>query len=179
MKTYISIFFLFLTLTALSADPLPKQRWDGWKVNINGGAFGVFQHVLPEDTLRIAPCAELGVEYGICFGQYQQFYVGGDILFNIFFPDSFKLAGITLFGKNHMVYPIFFPVFDMLVGYNLNIDSQILVGSTYLWGLTVGYRQFIRNNMYISFKAVWWADRVLWKIGLHDAYATVGIGFQF
>ncbi|MCP5322753.1 MAG: hypothetical protein H6492_01940 [Candidatus Paracaedibacteraceae bacterium] len=138
MKTYISIFFLFLTLTALSADPLPKQRWDGWKVNINGGAFGVFQHVLPEDTLRIAPCAELGVEYGICFGQYQQFYVGGDILFNIFFPDSFKLAGITLFGKNHMVYPIFFPVFDMLVGYNLNIDSQILVGSTYLWGLTWG-----------------------------------------
>lgn len=179
MKIYASIFFLFFTFTYATADSLAKQRFDGWKVNINAGAFGVFQHVLPEDIIRIGPCAELGIEYGICLGKNQQFYVGGDLLFNIFFPDSFKLAGITLFGQNHRVYPIFFPVFDVLIGYNLSKESQVLIGSTYFWGITAGYRQFIKNNIYISFKAVWWADRILWQQGLHDAYATVGIGFQF
>jgi hypothetical protein len=137
------------------------------------------QKVLPQDEKRIGPSFEAGFEYGQTFGSNAQFYLGGNILFNVCIPDSFKTMHLTLFGGNTEVYPVFFPMFDLMFGYNLTQDSQILIGSTYFWGLTAGYRTAISDNMYVSFKAIWWADRVLFKLGLHDFSATIGLGYQF
>jgi hypothetical protein len=82
--------------------------WSGWKINADAGLFGVLQKMTPTEEKRVGFCCELGVEYGFTFGKLDQFYFGGDIIFNLFFPDSFKKASLTLFGKNHQVYPVFF-----------------------------------------------------------------------
>lgn len=176
-KYLISLLLVLLPLTA--STPLHESRWDGWKFNVNAGMFGILHKMESLEDTRIGASLEVGVEYGRTFGAENQYYLGGNILFNACFPDSFTLKTITLLGKETEVYPIFIPMFDILAGYTINKDSQLLMGSTYLWGLTFGYRTAISDSMYVSFKGIWWIDRIIFKTGLHDISATVGIGYQF
>lgn len=179
MLRLILSYFLILFLTETTANTsISPSKWDGWKVNASAGVFGVLHQLHSNEIKRAGPCFEAGMEYGKAFGSHQQFYVGGSILFNAFIPDSFQLTNITFFGEGQKLYPIFFPLFDILFGYNTT-NSQFIIGSTYLWGLTFGYRHFLTNNIYLSAKCVWWMDRVLFDRGLHDGYATIGIGYCF
>ncbi len=179
LKYTLSLLFLLFSVNAENSSSTTTSRWDGWKFNFNAGIFAVLQKITPIDQKRIGPSFEAGVEYGHTFGSNNQFYAGGNILFNAYIPDSFKLNRLTLVGGESEVYPIFFPMFDVMLGYTFNQDSQVLIGSTYFWGLTAGYRTAISDTMYVSFKAIWWVDRVLFKLGLHDFSATMGIGYHF
>jgi hypothetical protein len=181
MQKYILLLLcvVLTTTTNILASSLITSRWDGWKFNVNAGMFGILHKMEPLEDKRIGASLEVGFEYGHTFGAKKQFYVGGNILFNACIPDSFTLKTITLLGKKTEVYPIFIPMFDILAGYNINKDSQFLIGSTYFWGLTFGYRTAISDTMYVSFKGIWWIDRIMFKTGLHDVSATVGIGYQF
>ena len=65
-----------------------------------------------------------------------------------------------------------------MLGYSLDDRNQILFGVLIL-GLTLMYRSRISEEFYCSFKTVYWLDRVLFDLGLHDIYATLGLGYVF
>jgi hypothetical protein len=106
LKYIVSLLFLLFSVNAENSKA--TSQWDGWKFNFNAGIFSVLQKVLPQDEKRIGPSFEAGFEYGQTFGSNAQFYLGGNILFNVCIPDSFKTMHLTLFGGNTEVYPIFF-----------------------------------------------------------------------
>ena len=175
----LRIFFLGLSFSNLSAreNEANSLSWTGYKTTMNTGMYGVIQEVFHDDKIRIGPVFELGIEYGYSFGNQDQYYLACDALFNFFYPDSIEKKQITLFGS-HDIYPVFIPIFDFLIGYSLDSKNQVLVGSTYFWGVTGIFRHKITDEFFISFKTVWWADRVLFQLGLHDFYATIGAGYH-
>lgn len=176
----LTLFCIFLlSFSPLHATQPKASIFNGFKATLGAGAFTVLQKVHVKDTLHSGPNIEAGIEYGTCFGESKNYYIGGSILFNAFIPDSFQLSGITLLGEKYRVYPIFFPIFDVMLGYNITPTQQIILASTYLWGVTVGYRHALNNQLYVYGKAVWWVDRLIYQLGVHDAYCVVGIGWSF
>ena len=178
-KIYLLSFLtnLFLCPSRLCSQS-QEYSWAGFKASVNTGSYAVLQKIHDDDKIRLGPAFEMGLEYGLQFGSHNHWYFGSDILFNFFYPDSVEKKTITLL-EEHEVYPIFIPIFDFMLGYSLDDRNQILFGSTYFWGLTLMYRSRISEEFYCSFKTVYWLDRVLFDLGLHDIYATLGLGYVF
>jgi hypothetical protein len=157
---------------------LTPFTWEGHKVRGDAGTFSAF-----DQPLRVGGMLELGYEYGWVFGK--SFYLGFDVTWNLFFPDSFKPQNITLNpNTNGSPAPswlvIAIPIIHSHFGYVFqSTQTLVTLGSAYVWGITSTVRQPIKDNLFVEAKWLWWLDRVLGDQGIHDMYFTVGGGIKF
>ncbi len=141
------------------------------------GLYGYFEG----NALKVNYAAEAGYEYGWYWGKNKNYYFGVNTLFNLFYPDSLSKNTVTILGPNIKVYPFLIPIINLNFGYipQAAPNHKFILGSTYLWGLTLEHRYLLTPNVYTSFRGIWWLDKILFKQGLHNFYFTMGIGFQF
>ena len=99
-----------------------------------------------------------------------------------FIPDTFEEKSITLFGKSYSVkspWQLLIPVVHFYAGYRLNRKQIIMIGSTYIWGLTLATRSIIEKSPYFwEVSVVFFLDRVFFDSGIHDGYATLNLGIN-
>ncbi|MBX9890226.1 MAG: hypothetical protein K2X94_03085 [Amoebophilaceae bacterium] len=120
------------------------------------------------------------IEYGRVFGKKKKWYWSAALSWNIFYSGPQETAAgeqkttLSFLSKIHSG-----PITHLLLGYTINPKHQVLLGLTYLWGITAEYRYCLTKRLYLSTKVTSWHDRrfVSDDTGIHDMYSTIGIGY--
>ena len=171
-----ALIALFVVITQSVYGKIEQHPWSSHNIKGGLGSYAVF------DESRLGPVFHLGYEFGQFFGNQQQYYLAIDAMSSAFIPDTFEEKSITLFGKSYSVkspWQLLIPVVHFYAGYRLNQKQIIMIGSTYIWGLTLATRSIIEKSPYFwEVSVVFFLDRVFFDSGIHDGYATLNLGIN-
>ena len=136
------------------------------------------------------------IEYGRGFGKKKKWYWSIALSWNLFdkgqeepqsnTEDSTNPLNPSQNDKNQVKHTLSLidrvaagPITHLLLGYTINPKNQVLLGFAYVWGITTEYRYCLTQRLYLSTKVVYWLDRRFFDSnrGIHDMYATIGIGY--
>jgi hypothetical protein len=141
-----------------------------------GGLFAVIGK--DGDASRVDPMIQLGIEKGWILGEH--IYLGTDLTWYAFVPDSFQDQRITLSGSSTVssALLIAIPIPHLQLGYITKDDLLISIGPAYFWGVTATVRKPISKSFFLNAEATWFLDRAFFDTGLHDLYLNILVGLR-
>ena len=154
-----------------SQKKVDTQKWSwAWRMSLGFA-------VKKENTLEgieysiPGPIFEYGLEKA---WWYQDFYFAADLTWNIFYPDSFRTVSL----EPYKIWLI--PITHFHLGYQINKDMLVTIGSAYLWAVAGSFRFKVAENLFLEAKYVKWLDEPLendWPLhqAIHDSFVTFGV----
>lgn len=140
-----------------------------------GGLFSVLPKA--NEQFRLSPMFQIAIEKG--WTPSEHFYIGVDLTWTVFIPDSFQDQTITI--SNSVVPPwvlLITPIPHFSLGYITRDELLITLGPAYLWGLTGSIRTPVSRSSFFAVEATWFFDRILFNTGLHDLYLNFMYGLR-